>query len=95
MRESELNKLPPLIYLTFLRIFLTFMKIHIQTKKYLRAIITTTKMLQLCYSATNIKTNESWLSFRHRCLYTWSLSLSLRLVKTNIVENISLIFKSV
>ena len=49
-----------------------------------------------CYqNDLNIKTNESWLSFRHRYLYTWLLSLSLRLVITNIVENISLIFKYV
>ena len=52
-------------------------------------------MLQLRYTATNIKTNESLLSFRHRYPYTWSLNLSLRLVKTNIAENISLIFKFV
>ena len=40
-----------------------------------------------CYqNDLNIKTNESWLSFRHRYLYSWSLSLSLRLTKTNTVE---------
>ena len=49
-----------------------------------------------CYqNDLNIKTNESWLSFRHHYLYTWSLSLLLRLVITNVVENISLIFKFV
>ena len=41
----------------------------------------------------NVKANESWLSFRHLCLYTWTLSLSLKLVITNIIENISHIFK--
>ena len=43
----------------------------------------------------NIKSNESWFSFRHRYLYTCSLSLSLRLVTTNVFENINLIFKLV
>ena len=34
--------------------FFSFMKIYLQTKKYLRAIITTRKMLQLYYSAAKM-----------------------------------------
>ena len=46
----------------------------------------------ICYQDDlNIKTNESWLSFRQRYLYIWSLSLPLRLGITNIVESKNLI----
>ena len=84
---------------SFLKIFLFFYE-NIYTKKTVSKSnnhnLANVTIVLFCYqNDLNIKANELWFSFRHRYLYTWSLSLSLRLVKANIAGNISLIFKFV